>query len=257
MDPYRCPLCSIIIKRIFKDRFIAWVSQHSQALALTDIHVLMEDNDKDYRYPHNLLREILALDVDFVTPANASFGLQELLRKDEDLRLALHNKIWLVLPAFDRIMKDDVLIGEEDKRSHPHLLPESKLDALEMWQRKELEPFHMKKVSWGHGPTDFRSWYISRLDRPRAKEGSNQTVTSRPSFFSIITYDTGFEPYVLDCKACPEVFPKYLLLYLGQYLGKIAYFTGYEFGVLDDYFVVHLPHPYGKRRIEDEMQYEL
>lgn len=248
-------------------KLVEFVSTYSEELAWTDIHVLMEDSELDY--PHNLLREMalrsieteyfLLLDVDFVTPPNASAGIHQLIRQDADLRAALHNRTWMVLPAFERHL--DFFLTEENiltmEGAKSDILPKNKQEALKLWDDDEMDPFHLKQVSWGHGSTNFSRWYIEPEDRKKNHNHKDQ----RPSFYPI-GYEIGFEPYVLGCKCKDVVLPKYWPGFRGFGYNKFtffieAHFMGFQFAVLEDYFVVHLPHPYGKRRPKRETTKQL
>jgi hypothetical protein len=252
-------------------KLVEFVSTYSEALAWTDIHVLMEDSP-ELEYPHNPLRNMalrsveteyfLAVDVDFVTTPDTYTGIHELIRQDSDLRAALHNRTWMVLPAFDRFLgyhvtEDNILSIEE---TNPGFLPKDKSEALSLWDEDGLDPFHLKRVEWGHGSTNFTRWYIKPKDRVVASTESN-TNTPRPSFYPI-SYEIGFEPYVLGCKCEDVVLPQYWPGFRGFGYNKYtffveAHFMGFQFAVLEDYFVVHLPHPYGKRKPNKAADHEL
>lgn len=245
-----------------------FVATHQDALAWTDIHILLESIEADY--PHNLLREMalrsieseyfLAMDVDFVTTPDAYSDLHQLIRRDDNLRAALHNRTWMVLPAFDRIMMD-VIVGEDNiltiEETYKNVLPRNKKEALELWDKDNLDPFHLERVSWGHGPTNYDAWYVEPEFRKQLHEKN-----TKPSFYPI-SYEIGFEPYVLGCKCNDSVvLPKYWPGFRGFGYNKytffvLAHYMGFQFAVLQDYFVVHLPHRYGKRRVKPETEYEL
>jgi hypothetical protein len=262
-------------------KLVEFVTTYSEELAWTDIHVLMEDSP-ELAYPHNLLREMalrsieteyfLAMDVDFVTTPDAYQGLHQLIRQDADLRMALHNRTWMVLPAFERLLdfkvtEDNILSIETTK---PDVLPKNKLEALSLWDNDELDPFHLKRVDWGHGSTNFTRWYVEPEDRIDNNNDNNPSTTTtpttttnkRPSFYPI-SYEMGFEPYVLGCKKCEDVvLPQYWAGFRGFGYNKYTFFIeanymGFNFAVLEDYFVVHLPHPYGKRQANDEAEHQL
>jgi hypothetical protein len=227
---------------------------HAEALKYTDIHILMEERDK-FEYPHNILRNMalqsiqseyfLALDVDFVTTPNAAHSLHLLIRSDSHLRQELQNRTLMVLPAFNRnlqtkVNEDNVFeIGNEK-------LPKTKQLAMKDWKVHAMEPFHMRKFHYGHGATDFFKWYKG--------EGTEE------SFYKI-EYEVGFEPYVLGYKRNVEL-PQYWEGFRGYGFNKYtwfveAYYMGFQFGVLKDYFVVHLDHKYGKRKLSRQTKKQL
>jgi hypothetical protein len=216
--------------------FQEFVTQHLEPLQQTAIHLLMESRDN--KYPHNILREMameqtetdyfLALDVDFMTIPNCHDKLQMLLRNDQTLVDALHNKTMMILPAFNHEFK------LKDEQLQDSVLPSTKEDAMQMVQRNELTPFHVARFFPGHGPTDFNKWFKEDFDE---------------SWYAI-NYVIRFEPYVLGYK--PGI-PHYWEGFRGFGFNKLSWFIeldymGYQFGVLRDFFVVHLDHSYNRIR---------
>jgi hypothetical protein len=216
--------------------FHEFVTQHLDQLQQTAIHLLMETPDN--KYPHNILRQMameetetdyfLALDVDFMTIPECHDKLRALLKTDPALVQALHNKTIMILPAFNHEFK------LKDNQLQDNVLPSTKEDALKMVQRKELTPFHVTRFYPGHGPTDFDKWYREEFD------GS----------WYPIHYAIRFEPYVLGYK--PGI-PHYWEGFRGFGFNKLSWFLeldymGFQFGVLRDFFVVHLDHSYNRIR---------
>jgi hypothetical protein len=216
--------------------FQDFVTQHLDQLQQTAIHLLMES--PGYEYPHNILREramqetetdyFLALDVDFMTIPECHDKLRALLKTDPTLVQALHKKTMMVLPAFNHEFK------LKDNQLQDHVLPSTKEEALKMVQRNELTPFHVARFFPGHGPTDFGKWSKEQFD------GS----------WYPINYAMRFEPYVLGYK--PGI-AHYWEGFRGFGFNKCSWFIeshykGYQFGVLRDFFVIHLNHPYSQSR---------
>jgi hypothetical protein len=216
--------------------FLDFVTQHLDQIQQTAIHLLMELPDN--KYPHNILREMamqetetdyfLALDVDFMTIPKCHDKLQALLRTDRALVQALRNKTMMILPAFNHEFK------LQDNQLQDHVLPSTKQEALNMVQRNELTPFHVARFFPGHGPTNFGKWSQDDFD------GS----------WYPIHYGMRFEPYVLGYK--PGI-PHYWQGFRGFGFNKLSWFIeshymGFQFGVLRDFFVIHLDHSYNRMR---------
>jgi hypothetical protein len=238
------------------ERLVHFVWNHAEELAWVDFHLLMEDNDLGY--PHNLLRDMalksidsdyfLALDVDFVTTPNAYQGIQTLIRSEERVRTVLRNRTFLVLPAFERVFEDGRHIDEDQVLNlEPGILPRNRSEAIQMWSDGQLDPFHMKKVQWGHGPSQFPKW----------RQGENAFNAS--SFYPI-RYDMGFEPYVVGYydRDLPRYWPAFRGFGFNKYTWFVeAHFKGWKFSVLWDFFVVHLNHPYATRNAKQDTKTEL
>jgi hypothetical protein len=111
-----------------------------------------------------------------------------------------------------------------------------------MVTKYELTPFHVSRFFPGHGPTDFDKWYSEEFD------GS----------WYPIEYVMRYEPYVLGYK--PGI-PHYWEGFRGFGFNKLSWFIelhymGYQFGVLRDFFVIHLDHPYTQFRGTQQGAYE-
>lgn len=226
------------------DKLNEFQRRHRKDLLHTEIHVLVEKTVA--AYPHNILRQMaldmvksdffLTLDVDFVTPPNAFHGLMTLIEENKKIDELLRDKILFVLPAFEvdtEITEDQILLMGEN------FLPDNKEQVLEMVEEETMTPFHVEKFAYGHGPTKFRKWY----------------VTSKPASwipYYFVDYAAKFEPYVLGYKGSD--LPKYWEGFRGYGYNKWtwifdAYFSGFQYAVLKDWFVAHLDHEYGERKI--------
>jgi hypothetical protein len=222
---------------------------HASSLQFTDIHVLMEKTQE--AYPHNLLRQaalnyrstdyFLTLDVDFVTPPQASRDLDALVRSDSALVQKLQDKTLMVLPAFaGNEPVDDSKLLQKGGCS----LPRNKQEAIQFVQEKHnMTPFHTERFSMGHGPTNYDKWFTMANKNPPKDDSS----------FYLIDYGLKYEPYVLGYsnhkrQARDDLPPDYWAGFRGYGFNKWtwlaeAYFSGFQFGVLRDFFVVHMDHP--------------
>jgi hypothetical protein len=222
---------------------IDFYSTHAKSLAYTDIHVVMERTDLPY--PHNILRQtaldhvdsdyFLTLDVDFVTPPDASKRLDALLRSDSKLTAQIQNKTLIVLPAFNREKKVN---DTEILDIGGSFLPKNKEEVLNLIATDEMTPFHHAVFSQGHGPTNYEEWYFGN--------------PSSDSSSYAIDYAKKYEPYVIGYARQPDV-PQYRQSFRGFGYNKWtwimeAYLTGFQFAVLKDFFVVHIDHPLSAQR---------
>jgi hypothetical protein len=187
----------------------------------------MEQTETDY---------FLALDVDFMTIPECHDKLRALMKADPTLVQALHNKTMMILPAFNHEFK------LKDEQLQDNVLPSTKEDALKMVQRNELTPFHVARFFPGHGPTDFGKWSKQEFEE---------------SWYPI-NYVMRFEPYVLGYK--PGI-PHYWQGFRGFGFNKLSWFIelnykGFKFGVLRDFFVVHLDHSYNRIRGTEKGAFE-
>ena len=104
-----------------------------------------------------------------------------------------------------------------------------------MLQQNELTPFHAARFFPGHGPTDFGKWSKEEFDG---------------SWYSI-NYAMRFEPYVLGYK--PGIAHFWQGFRDFGFNNKLSWFLefdykGFQFGVLRDFFVIHLDHSYNRIR---------
>jgi hypothetical protein len=222
---------------------IDFCSTHANSLAYTDIHVVMERTDLPY--PHNILRQtaldyvdsdyFLTLDVDFVTPPDASKTLDALLRSDSKLAAQIQNKTLMVLPAFNRKKEvNDMEILDIGGS----FLPKNKEEVLHLVATDEMTPFHLAVFSQGHRPTNYEKWSFAN--------------SSSESSSYAIDYAMKYEPYVIGYARQPDL-PQYCQSFRGFGYNKWtwimeAYFTGFQFAVLKDSFVVHIDHPLSAQR---------
>ena len=219
--------------------FVSFFQTHESELSQTSFHIIMENTTMEYC--HNKLRQLaieyidtsyfVILDVDFVTTPDAHGQLRSLINNDTTLRDELHSNTMMVLPAFSRQVdvKDEDLVRLQDK-----LLPASKDEARNMVRRGNLKEFHIKRFFPGHGPTNFPLWL-----------SNNETAN-----FYFIDYGLRFEPYVLG--HVHEI-PSFWEGFRGFGYNKWSFYLechlkGFQFAVLQDFFVVHLDHPMGVRR---------
>eukprot|EP00934_Nitzschia_sp_Nitz4_P007593 Nitzschia sp. Nitz4//scaffold49_size126201//61333//62142//NITZ4_003643-RA/size126201-processed-gene-0.97-mRNA-1//-1//CDS//3329553152//7583//frame0 len=125
--------------------------------------------------------------------------------------------------------------------------PVDREEAKYMWDAGIMEPFHLQKFKWGHQMTKFGQWYHWTIHR--------ETI---PESFFPTEYEPGFEPYFLGYKNQTTILPEYWPDFRGFGYNKYVYFLeadqmGFQFGVLSDFFVVHLPHHNPpKRRMSEE-----
>lgn len=248
--------------------FLEFYDRHWDDYAFTDVHLVLEkvNPESKFEYPHNILREIaldnvqtdyfLTLDADFVTQANASRAISEIIRTDTDLKNALHHKTLMVLPAFNRNLKLNDLVNETNVfEIGSKRLPTTRDRVKRGCQLGAMEPFHVFKFWEGHGPVNYAHWL-------GVDNATN--FTDQDSSFYKIQYETGFEPYVLGYRRSIEI-PHYWKGFRGFGFNKYSWFVeanlkGFRFGVLKGLFVTHLDHDYGPsghKRIEDRMIDEL
>jgi hypothetical protein len=208
-------------------------------LHLTALHVLFERGDEVSRgFPHNILRQMavdlvdteffLTLDVDLITPPNASHGLNALLGSDPNMAADLRKNTIMVLPAFERTANatDSDIVHNADQ-----VLPQDKDELRKLVDRNEIRMFH-DSFQPAQRVTDYAWWFE---ESPRS---------STPYYF--IDYEMRYEPYVIACKNARNL-PKYWEGFRGYGYNKESwftdlYFSGFQFAVLKDWFVIHLEH---------------
>ena len=167
-----------------------------------------------YLYPVNYLRNIalsrattpyvFLCDGDFVPAKNLYVSLRNAAMS------LTGSKTALVVPAFESL-------------SPSVSFPETKVKLIEQLKKGIVRPFHPK---WrhGHSATMFKRWYASR-DSYRIK------------------WEMYFEPYVL----VPKDVTRYDRRFMGYGFNKASHIMklkaqGYQFIVLPNSFVVHIPH---------------
>jgi glycosyltransferase-like protein LARGE len=246
------PISAAIVLRTLEDitTFEAFYSENSGALLNTSFHIMIEKSTNMTRlmqkYPNNILREMalqnvesdyfLALDLDFVTTPNCHRELRKLIDSDKWIVELLANKTLLVLPAFKHMQE---LSDEELMEIGTEQLPNSKEEAIKMVKRKTLATFNVKRFFEGHGPTNYSKWYADLSEQ-----------------FYFVDYAKRFEPYVLGLRRSA---PHYWAGFRGYGYNKWtwlweAHKMGFKFAVLRDFFVIHLDHPYGGYRTNENYE---
>lgn len=181
-------------------------------------------------YPVNAMRNralansrtdvILLLDVDFWPAAELSELMQQEGKYDSLLK-AVNSGSAIVLPAFETGDSGDV--GVEVAREA--VLGGKDTAAMMFWDGR-IKPFHTDRYRAGHRATDFRKWLIA----------------AHPY---TITYEEGFEPYVLVAR---KYVPWTDERFVGYRKNKVVHLLhlsnlGLQFVVHPGAFVVHSPHP--------------
>ncbi|CAL4062930.1 unnamed protein product [Meganyctiphanes norvegica] len=168
-------------------------------------------------YPVNFLRNVgihhistpyvFLTDIDFVP----MMGLYSYMRKTlTNVHSDDSKKAWIV-PAFET---------QRYKLSSPR----SKAELLNMLDMGELFTFRYHEWTKGHAPTNFGKW---------------RTATTPYK----VQWEQDFEPYILVRKDIPE----YDTRFVGFGWNKVSHtmelhVMGYEFVVLPNAFIVHMPH---------------
>jgi hypothetical protein len=220
---------------------------------ITTIHVMVE-MPHYYGYPHNPLRNLamehigsdyfVALDVDFIPSKDTYPGIVSLLRSNEEFRKELLDHRVFVLPAFEIFPRKGEAFANQD------MIPTSKSHLKNMTQEKLANKFHTFFPE-GHGPTNFEKWF-------EEKNGGSNKEDDDKSYYSI-KYAKRFEPYILGYS--PGI-PRYWPHFRGYGNDKVSWFTeldraGYLFGVLTDFYVVHLNHPSSYSHRTEEIRYNI
>lgn len=240
---------------------VHFVSNHTQALQNTSIHVMMEHTRRRQAllYPHNPLRNlaldysaddyVLITDVDLIPgPRDChSMLLKTMKRNDgEIMREMVERKVIFVLPAFDIFPKEGQDLATPDQ------LPDSKGAVVEAMRQEKGEPFRYTRWNAGHGATNFTRWYdyywpnatmpttpkpatTATSLKPNTTETTKSaaTTTTAPlpilprkmtatdESFYMIQYEYSFEPYVLAYR--PGV-PRYWNGFRGYGYNKLSWF---------------------------------
>lgn len=166
-------------------------------------------------YPVNSLRNValdhlvtkyaFLLDIDFLP----MFDLHDYLV--EAARVLGAEKRALIVPAFE---------------THLYRLdfPKNKTLLLKMLETQSIQPFRYQEWEKGHAPTNYEHW--------RTATGPYR-----------IKWAPDFEPYVMLLRP----FPPYDNRFVGFGWNKVSHImelhhSGYEFVVLPDAFIIHMPH---------------
>jgi hypothetical protein len=242
MDHWRGPVSAALYVSSEEEiqKLQEFLTQSAEVLLKVTLHVMLE-LPQPQGYPHNQLRNLalenirsdyfVALDADFIPPKDSYSSLVSLVRSNEHVRNEVRNRTMLVIPAFAILPIRGLNVAT------PDLIPKTKSDIEEMVLDHRADPFQSKTFPPGHGPTNFKKWF--------QEDGSSQKKYN-------IQYADLFEPYVLGYR--PGV-PRYWHHYRGFGEDKVSWFkelhrAGYKFGVLTDFFVVHLNHPTNFKKAE-------
>jgi hypothetical protein len=176
-------------------------------------------------YPINYLRNIalnsvnteyiFLVDVDFL-PSNQLY--QVLREKIIKFMINQRNKRCFVIPAFETQEKD-------------FQFPETKYELLTLLKSNKIIPFYYHTWPTGHEPTDYDKWRTS----------------TEPY---LIKWKPDFEPYIVIDKGVPH----YDNRFVGYGWNKISHImevaaSGYEFMVLHDAYIIHVPHPDTREKV--------
>lgn len=179
------------------------------------LHVVYKD-PRSQMYPVNYLRNValkyvntefvFLSDIDFLPMYGLYHHLQEVLQTMDS-----NEKVALVVPAFETLLY---------RVDFPH----NKSQLLDMISRGKINTFRADVWSRGHGATDFEHW---------------RTATEPYR----VSWQVDYEPYVV---VRSSVTP-YDTRFAGFGWNKVShimelYAQGYEFVVLPDSFMVHMPH---------------
>lgn len=175
-------------------------------------------------YPINYLRNIalnsinteyvFLVDVDFL-PSNQ---LYQVLREKITFMVNQKEKFCFVIPAFETQEKD-------------FQFPETKNQLLTLLKSNKIIPFYYHTWPTGHEPTDYDKWRTS----------------TEPY---LIKWKPDFEPYIVIDKGVPS----YDNRFVGYGWNKISHImevaaSGYQFMVLHDAYIIHVPHPDTREKI--------
>jgi glycosyltransferase-like protein LARGE len=222
--------------------FFGYLRREGNLLASVTFHFFFEKvvRERDHLYPHNYLRNlalefsnaeyVISCDMDFVTHQDAHAQLVKLLSHERDVRVLLDKQTALVLPAFE---------SGPSVVSESFMPPVDKASLVRQVSEKLVEPFHVRKYSAGHGPTNFTEWL-------------NHDETRRAATYEI-PYAWGFEPYVLAKRLD---LPKFWTPFRGFGFNKQSWYEeldrrGYQFSVLRDFFIFHVGASSGRVETPD------
>ena len=192
-----------------------YVTRHECFQQRNDISLHIVYPESSNLYPVNYLRNValdhlttkyaLLLDIDFIPMVDLHDYLLEATR------VLGAEKRALVVPAFE---------------THLYRLdfPQSKPALLEMLEAGSIKPFRYNEWPKGHAPTNYQHW----------------KTASRPYR---VNWAPDFEPYVVLQWPCA----RYDTRFVGFGWNKVSHITelhhaGYEFVVLPEAFVIHMPH---------------
>jgi hypothetical protein len=241
---------------------------------------LVNDHESPEKYPINRLRNIglravktshiLLLDIDFVPSLGLNQRIRDTIIERSELRLQLpelhsskvpsEHRDAIVVPAFEKRFPPECISDPDCQplRVNSSFIPRT-FDELRdsVLGSKDVIVFQ-SDVNWeGHHSTNSMQWLAKEWfdERVPAFTSSNSNATIR-NIRSIDCFDSlRYEPYVV-LRWCPSgiyegkplpVAPFYDERFVGYGKNKIQYvshlrFTGYQFGVLPEEFIVHNPH---------------
>ncbi|XP_076351503.1 xylosyl- and glucuronyltransferase LARGE1-like isoform X2 [Tachypleus tridentatus] len=168
-------------------------------------------------YPVNLLRNValqqvttpfvFLTDIDFLP----MYGLYDYMKKSISALGLESSKKALIIPAFET-------------QRYRLSFPKSKAELLSMLDMGTLFTFRYHVWIRGHGPTNYAKW---------------RTATTPYR----VLWEPDFEPYIVASRDLPE----YDRRFVGFGWNKVShimelYAQGYEFIVLPNAFIVHMPH---------------
>ncbi|KAL7647737.1 UNVERIFIED_CONTAM: hypothetical protein RMT77_001346 [Armadillidium vulgare] len=197
-------------------QFIAYIQDSEIIMRRKNVayHVVYKEGNF---YPVNYLRNVglhhvttpyvFLTDIDFLP----MFGLYSYMQKTlQSLHPDDSKKAWIV-PAFET-------------QRYRLSFPKSKAELLHMLDMGELFTFRYHVWTAGHAPTNFAKW---------------RTATTPYN----VEWKQDFEPYIVVKKDVPE----YDTRFVGFGWNKVSHImelhvTGYEFIVLPNAFIVHMPH---------------
>ena len=182
---------------------------------------------RDYLYPVNYLRNIAlnAVSTPYVFLCDGDFlpnyNLYSLLKKAAKTLMNVPQKRALVVPAFEKL--------------YPNMnFPSNKLSLLQQLEKKLIRSFH---PLWKHGhfATNYELW-----------EKTSDPYT--------VKWELYYEPYVM----VKSNVVRYDQRFVGYGFNKASQIMelnaqGYEFVVLPNAFVIHIPHPPSTSRTNVEL----
>ena len=270
LQRWRAPIsCAVYItNETDLESFVDIVEQETQSdheglwTRFVSLHVVVEpvddrsENKKEY--PIHMLRSlalkhvqtdyVLLLDVDFVPSEGANDRITRIMRSQEqkeqterrisnnsDGDVSKHFKTLYIMPAFEQFpVKGTKIVSDVTT------VPKTKKELINAFEQKRVDIFHN---GWkpGHGATNFSHWFS-------LAESKDEEAIHQPYW---VPYSCNkFEPYVVARKDhLPLFFPEYR----GSGFNKASLIVecvllGFKFRVFPDDFVVHMNHPYGRRR---------
>jgi hypothetical protein len=195
-----------------------------------DVHLIPNVRIHQFNLGRNVARlyartsHFMLLDVDFVPDD----GLREFLENNAaDIIAWLDHPTKprvLVAPALETSETITVLLENRTVEDLDELVPKTKAQAAKMWNEKTVRTFHYH-LAHAHWPSNYKKWLIS--EEP----------------FRVMTSHIKYEPYYIAgpyATWCDERF-------YGYGANKCAcavelWLAGFEFWVLPNHFVIHLPH---------------